>query len=218
MDSSSLSLADIRKEYTLQELDVNSTDYDPFVQFLQWLNEAVEAQVPEVNAMHLATVSAEGRPSGRIVLLKGLDGGGFVFYTNYVSRKGKEMQSHELASLTFFWPQLERQVRIEGKVTKVSEEESDDYFQSRPRGSQIGAWASSQSSLLESREALEEKQRKLEELYGEAKVIPRPPHWGGYRVIPDRIEFWQGRPSRLHDRILYTLQADHTWVKQRLSP
>lgn len=218
MDASHFSLADIRKEYTLKDLDIPTTDADPFVQFRSWFDEAAAARVPEVNAMHLATVSAEGRPSGRIVLLKGLDAAGFVFYTNYVSRKGKEMQSHELASLTFFWPELERQVRVEGRIEKVTDEESDEYFQSRPRGSQIGAWASSQSSVIESREVLEEKQRKLEELYGTDQPIPRPPHWGGYRLLPDRIEFWQGRPSRLHDRILYTLQPGHTWIRQRLSP
>ncbi len=211
-------MADIRKEYTLKELNTVTTSDDPFAQFQHWFDEAVAAQVIEVNAMHLATVSAEGRPSGRIVLLKGLDTKGFVFYTNYVSRKGKEIGTHEFASLTFFWPELERQVRIEGQVEKVTDTESDLYFQSRPRSSQIGAWTSSQSSVIDSREVLDEKQRQLEQLYGTDRLIPRPPHWGGYRVFPDRIEFWQGRPSRLHDRILYTLQPGHTWLKQRLSP
>ncbi|MDJ1480646.1 pyridoxamine 5'-phosphate oxidase [Cytophagaceae bacterium DM2B3-1] len=212
------SLADIRKEYTLKELDITTTSDDPFAQFQQWFNEAIGAKVPEPNAMHLATVSADGHPSGRIVLLKGLDSKGFTFFTNYESRKGQEMKGHEFASLTFFWPELERQLRIEGHIEKVSDTESDIYFQSRPRGSQIGAWASPQSTVIESRDILAEKQHQLEEKFGTDQPIPRPPHWGGYRLLPHWLEFWQGRPSRLHDRIVYKLTEDHSWIKQRLAP
>jgi pyridoxamine 5'-phosphate oxidase len=216
--SEKYNLAAIRKEYTLQDLTLEQTAPEPFAQFQRWLTEALEAQVPEPNAMHLATVSINGRPSGRIVLLKGLTEKGFVFFTNYQSRKGQELVSNQWASLTFFWPELERQVRIEGRTELVSAQQSDAYFHSRPRGSQIGAWASPQSQQISSRQVLEENTNRFQEEFSQDQLIPRPPHWGGYCVIPDRIEFWQGRPSRLHDRIVYSKTAENSWQKNRLAP
>ncbi|MDO1444689.1 pyridoxamine 5'-phosphate oxidase [Rhodocytophaga aerolata] len=216
--SEKYNLAAIRKEYTLQDLTLEQTAPEPFTQFQQWLAEALEAKVPEPNAMHLATVSANGRPSGRIVLLKGLTEKGFVFFTNYQSRKGQELASNQWASLTFFWPELERQVRIEGSTELISAQQSDAYFHSRPRGSQIGAWASPQSQQIPGRQVLEENTTRLKEEFGQEQLIPRPPHWGGYCIVPDSIEFWQGRPSRLHDRIVYTKTAENTWQKHRLAP
>ncbi|QHT65412.1 pyridoxamine 5'-phosphate oxidase [Rhodocytophaga rosea] len=216
--NSTSSLADIRNEYTRQELDFDKTAADPFSQFRQWFDEALQSKVPEPNAMHLCTVSANGRPSGRIVLLKGMETQGFVFYTNYESRKGKEMAQNTWVSLTFFWPELERQVRIEGKVTLTSAAQSDEYYHSRPKGSQLGAWASPQSQVIPTRAILEENLTSLEEKFKAMPEIPRPPHWGGYCVLPDAIEFWQGRQSRLHDRINYVKQPDGSWHKQRLAP
>jgi len=209
-------IAQIRKEYTLHGLDFSDIDSNPLTQFSKWFEDARQAEVPEPNAMHLATVSAQGQPSGRIVLLKGLDEIGFVFYTNYESHKGKNLAENPLASLTFFWAELERQVRIEGKVEKVSEEESTTYFHSRPHTSQLGAWASPQSQTIENREILENNFKELEEKYEEGQV-PKPAHWGGYRLIPEQIEFWQGRPSRLHDRILYQKEGGD-WMINRLAP
>jgi pyridoxamine 5'-phosphate oxidase len=209
-------LADLRKDYTLNGLDLTDVLPDPIAQFQRWFEAALAAGVHEPNAMHLATVGPEGRPSGRVVLVKGVDARGFCFYTNYTSRKGYELTAHPVASLTFFWPELERQVRIEGTVEKVSEAESDAYFNSRPRGSQLGAWVSHQSEVIASREALEAEQVRLEAQFAGGPV-PRPPHWGGFWVRPDRIEFWQGRPSRLHDRIRYRQEAG-TWVIERLAP
>lgn len=210
-----MNIADIRKDYALRRLDETDVEGDPFKQFHAWLQEAIEAQVPEPTAMTLATVDAEGSPAARIMLLKALDGRGFVFYTNYESRKGQELTARPRAALTFFWKELERQVRIEGTVEKVSAAESDEYFASRPLGSRIGAWASTQSATIASRPWLEARVKAAETQYGEAP--PRPPHWGGYRVLPDWLEFWQGRQSRLHDRIAYTREAGG-WKISRLSP
>lgn len=210
-----MNIADIRKDYALRRLDETDVDADPFRQFHAWLEEALEAQVPEPTAMTLATVDASGRPSARIMLLKALDERGFVFYTNYASRKGGEIAARPAAALTFFWKELERQVRVEGAVEKVSAAESDEYFAIRPLGSRIGAWASTQSATIESRQWLEARVKAAEAQYGDNP--PRPPHWGGFRVIPAWLEFWQGRQSRLHDRIAYARGAGG-WKITRLSP
>ncbi|SFC86252.1 pyridoxamine 5'-phosphate oxidase [Spirosoma endophyticum] len=209
-------ISDLRNEYTLNGLDKADVLPDPVAQFRQWFDAALTANVPEPNAMHVSTVTAEGRPDGRIVLLKDVSDAGFVFYTNYESRKGRELIGHPFATLTFFYPELERQIRIEGRVEKVSAEESDAYFSSRPRGSQIGAWVSHQSLVIDNREALETRQRELEAQFS-GQPIPRPLYWGGFRVVPDVLEFWQGRPSRLHDRIRYRKEGEN-WTIERLSP
>ncbi|WP_435354647.1 pyridoxamine 5'-phosphate oxidase [Emticicia sp. SJ17W-69] len=209
-------LASLRLSYSQNELLEKNVLSNPFKQFALWFEEALDAQVLEPNAMHVSTIS-DGKPHGRIVLLKGFDENGFVFFTNYESNKGKEIEKNIFASLTFFWGDLERQVRIEGKIDKVSVQESDEYFHSRPRGSQIGAWVSNQSKVIENRQVLEERLLNLEKEFEQTEVIPRPAHWGGYRVIPDKIEFWQGRPNRLHDRILYTKNVND-WKIERLSP
>ncbi|GAB4044132.1 pyridoxamine 5'-phosphate oxidase [Spirosoma litoris] len=212
----SSAISDLRNEYTLSGLDAAEVAPDPIIQFRQWFDAAVQAGVPEPNAMHVSTVTGEGRPDGRIVLLKDVSNGGFVFYTNYESRKGQELTHHPFATLTFFYAELEQQIRIEGVVEKVRPEESDAYFSSRPRGSQIGAWVSNQSNVIESRDVLENRQRELEAQFA-GQPIPRPPYWGGFRVLPDAIEFWQGRPSRLHDRIRYKI-IDGNWQIERLAP
>lgn len=212
----SANIADLRKEYTKNGLSEDEVAKNPLEQFQSWFDDALDSGLPEPNAMHLSTASEEGRPSSRIVLLKELDNEGFVFYTNYHGKKGRDLTVNPFASLTFFWVDLERQVRIEGKVTKVSAQESDEYFAVRPRGSQIGAWVSHQSEIIPSREILEEKQKEYEQKFAD-KEVPRPPHWGGYRLIPNRIEFWQGRPSRLHDRLVYDLRDDN-WTISRLAP
>ncbi|SHM12407.1 pyridoxamine 5'-phosphate oxidase [Hymenobacter psychrotolerans] len=211
-------LADLRKTYaqrTLSEADVLPA---AVLQFRRWLEEALQAQLDEPTAMTLATVSESGQPSARVVLLKGLpDDAGLLFYTNYESRKGQELAARPLAAATFFWPGLERQVRVEGRVEKAPASLSDEYFQSRPRASQVGAWASPQSQKIESRQQLEQQETAVLNRFGDQDPLPRPEHWGGYILRPHRIEFWQGRPSRLHDRIVYELEGD-TWRLSRLAP
>lgn len=209
-------IADLRREYTKLYIKKEDLDSDPLIQFSIWFEEAQKAKVTEVNAMTLSTVSKEGRPSSRIILLKGIEDKKFIFYTNYNSRKGVEMKENPYVALNFFWAELERQVRIEGKVEKADTAQSDRYFQSRPTGSKLGAWASPQSEVIENREIMEERQQKFEEKF-KGQQIPRPKHWGGYRVIPDKIEFWQGRASRLHDRFLYFKEKGE-WQMERLAP
>lgn len=208
----------LRQDYRLASLEVSDVGANPFLQFKKWFQEALDAQLPEPNAMTLATATPEGKPTLRVVLLKGFDENGFVFYTNYESRKGQELQANPYAALNFLWLELERQVRIEGKAIRVSNSESTAYFKSRPKGSQIGAWASPQSTVIPDRQVLEEKVQELMTTYENTEVLPKPEHWGGFIVIPDLIEFWQGRSSRLHDRIRYTLQADESWKIERLAP
>jgi pyridoxamine 5'-phosphate oxidase len=216
MDLSTETLQNLRQDYRSAELSAADVDRDPIEQFAKWFKDAMNAKLYEPNVMTLATADRSGRPSARIVLLKGFDQNGFTFYTNYNSAKGKEMEENPQACLVFFWAELERQVRIEGRVSKVSAEVSDQYFHSRPAGSQIGASASPQSAVIESRELLEEKVKELTQKYKDIE-IPRPEHWGGYIVEPSHIEFWQGRPSRLHDRISYEL-VDGNWTISRLAP
>jgi len=210
-------IADIRKDYMLQSLLEKDVEANAMRQFDKWWQEAINSDITEVNAMTLATASADGVPSARIVLLKGYDEKGFVFYTNYDSFKGKQMDENPRACLVFFWKELERQIRITGLVEKVSDAESDAYFGSRPQASQIGALVSPQSQVIESRTWLEEREKAYAKDLSNIQLI-RPSHWGGYRVKPICIEFWQGRPSRLHDRIQYTLKEDATWMIERLAP
>lgn len=210
------SLADLRHNYTLEQLNETDVDPDPIKQFQRWLNQAIAAELPEPNAMTLATATSNGTPSARIVLLKGLDERGFVFYTNYESRKGQELTENPQAVLVFLWTVVERQVRIEGRVEPVAAAETDAYFQSRPLESRLGAWASNQSRVIPSREVLEQRFAELKATYADEDV-PRPSHWGGYRVTPHQIEFWQGRTSRLHDRLRYRLEQGN-WLLERLAP
>ena len=198
-------------------LDEKEIDPDPIKQFQAWLNDAFAAKIPLAEAMTLATATSDGKPSARMVLLKQVDEKGFVFYTNYRSAKARQLDSNPNAALVFYWNQLERQVRVEGTVTKVSAQESREYFETRPRESQIGAWASEQSEVISSREVLEQRAKELEALYGD-REIDCPEHWGGYRVTPERIEFWKGRIGRLHDRILYERESDGAWTISRLAP
>ncbi len=209
-------LADIRQDYSLRELDESRVLADPFAQFGLWMNEAIEVEANEPTAMTLSTVDTENRPSSRVVLLKGFDSDGFVFYTNYESRKGRAINENFNVALNFFWPELERQVNISGSATRISAAESEEYFRSRPLASRIGAWASQQSSKLASREELEQRVAEIAAKYADGNV-PLPPFWGGFRVTPVRMEFWQGRRSRLHDRICYELNGD-LWEISRLSP
>jgi pyridoxamine 5'-phosphate oxidase len=210
------SIADLRKDYTLQSLNETDVDADPLQQFQVWFEQAVQAQLPEPNAMTLATASPDGIPAARIVLLKALDQQGFTFFTNYNSDKGQQLLENPHAALVFLWTELERQVRIVGRVEKTSVKESDGYFYSRPHGSRLGAWASDQSQVIPNREVLEQRLAELKVQYADQEV-PRPPHWGGFRVIPHEIEFWQGRSSRLHDRLRYRL-INGAWTIDRLSP
>jgi pyridoxamine 5'-phosphate oxidase len=207
----------LRKEYTRAGLDESDAVPDPIEQFRGWFDDALAADLHEPNAMTLATATPEGRPSARIVLIKGFDERGFIFYTNYEGRKARELEANPHCALNFYWAELERQVRIEGRVRRISDEESDAYFASRPRGSQLGAWVSEQSRSIENRGALELRLRELEREY-EGREIPRPPFWGGYRVEPEVIEFWQGRENRLHDRLQYRRSEDGGWERERLQP
>lgn len=212
-----LDLARLRLEYTRNSLSETEVDPDPLRQFERWFNECLKARAHEPNAMTLATCDAKGAPSARVVLLKGVDELGFVFFTNYQSRKGRNLEANPRAALVFYWPELERQVCVEGEVARTSDAEADAYFASRPRESQIGSAASPQSQVIESRQVLEDRARALQQQFPTGNV-PRPPHWGGYRLKPRRIEFWQGRPSRLHDRIEYLLDDAGNWQIRRLAP
>jgi pyridoxamine 5'-phosphate oxidase len=212
-----MKIANIRKEYEWSGLSEVDVDADPIRQFEKWLRQALAANLPEPNAMTLATATADGQPSARMVLLKHFDASGFTFFTNYDSRKGRELTANPRAALLFFWPELQRQVRIEGTVERVSAAESDAYFHSRPLGSRVGACASQQSEIISNRGVLEERVRELMQRHPDGEV-PRPPHWGGYRVLPLAIEFWQGRPDRLHDRLRYQRTDPDGWRLERLSP
>lgn len=210
-------IATIRREYARASLTEAELHPDPLEQFRIWFDQALDAEVNEPNAMTLATATPDGRPSARIVLLKGLDGGGFVFYTSYDSRKGSELEANPHAALVFFWPELERQVRVTGTANRIAREESDAYFRSRPRGSRIGAWASTQSRVIPDRAALEARITEMETTFP-GDEIPLPSFWGGFRVTPETVEFWQGRPSRLHDRLRYTRTEAGGWAVARLAP
>jgi pyridoxamine 5'-phosphate oxidase len=216
MELTKENIQNLRQDYRAAALAEADVDQSPFIQFGKWFKEAVDAQLYEPNVMTLATADLAGKPSARILLLKAFDETGFVFYTNYASKKGEQLAQNPQAAMVFFWPELERQVRIEGTIVKVSAEESTSYFHSRPTGSQIGAMASPQSSVIPNRTILEERVKELTATY-QSQEIPRPEHWGGYLLEPDLIEFWQGRPSRLHDRINYQL-VEGVWTINRLAP
>jgi pyridoxamine 5'-phosphate oxidase len=206
-----------RVDYEKASLDESSVDRDPIRQFHLWFDQATEAGLAEPHAATVATASPEGRPSARIVLVRGFDDRGFVFYTNYQSRKGRELEANPFASIVFFWQPLERQVRVEGSVVRASEAESDEYFRSRPTGSKLGAWVSNQSGVVPGREALESELEVIKGRFA-GDEIPRPPHWGGFRIVPESIEFWQGRRSRLHDRLIYRRSPEGGWRIERLAP
>lgn len=210
-------IQNLREDYSKGELLESQADKNPIVQFQKWFDEAVKEKVNEPNAFILATAMVDFKPSARVMLLKGVEHDSFVFFTNYESRKGKELTWNPYAAMVFLWKEMQRQIRIEGRVEKISEEESANYFQSRPRQSQLGAIASAQSSVLENREALDKRFAELEKKY-DGKEIPKPKNWGGFRVIPHDIEFWQGRTSRLHDRLRYTYHGENDWVLERLAP
>lgn len=207
----------VHAEFNIGKLDLHDLDTDPFQQFARWYGEVQAAGITEYPAMTLATCSQDGRPSARIVYLRGFDHRGFTFYTNYDGRKGKELAENPLASVCFYWKELEQQIRIEGRVDKVSSDESDRYFAGRPPNTQLGAWASQQSEPLDSGSLLQARLEGFRQRFAD-QPIPRPPYWGGYRLVPDRFEFWQGRPSRLHDRFAYLLQSDGSWSIKRLNP
>jgi pyridoxamine 5'-phosphate oxidase len=212
-----LLLEELRADYRLEELDEARCETNPFTQFQKWFMEAQAAELKEPNAMSLATATFAGKPSNRIVLLKEMGEDGFVFYTSYTSRKGLELETNPNCAATFFWAELERQVRIEGRAERVSQEKSEAYFRTRPKGSQLGAAISNQSAVLNSRQPLIDRLAVLEKQYADTNQVPMPSYWGGYRIIPNSIEFWQGRPNRLHDRLLY-LRDGETWRIERLSP
>ncbi|HTM61712.1 MAG TPA: pyridoxamine 5'-phosphate oxidase [Burkholderiales bacterium] len=214
-----MNIADLRQEYMRSGLSESDVDRDPMKQFERWFEDALRAELPLVNAMTLATVGATGKPSARIVLLKGIEGGGFVFYTNYTSRKARELEAKGAACLVFMWSPLERQVRIDGTIERVSDADSEAYYKSRPLGARHSAWASPQSERVASRTVLESAMAEVKKRYGDAP--PRPPHWGGYRCLPTEIEFWQGRADRLHDRLVYRRKNEHAasgWTVERLAP
>lgn len=208
----------LRENYTKGSLDTKDVAKDPIAQFRVWFEQAQAGEVKEPNAMILSTVSADLRPHARTMLLKEVSDNGFVFYTNYNSAKALDIEHSPYVSLTFLWLDMERQVRVEGKVSKISQSRSEKYYHSRPRGSQIGAWVSPQSEIVESREWLENQNKLAQERFADTEVIPLPPHWGGYEIIPDYVEFWQGRPSRLHDRIAYVADGADAWNIHRLAP
>lgn len=211
-------LPNMRVSYASQGFTEEQANPDPFVQFEDWFAKATEAAIPEPNAMALATVSRDGRPSVRMLLLKGLESGEFLFYTNYESRKGRELAENPHAALVFYWAELERQVRVEGRVRQLSSEQSDAYFASRPKGSRLTAWVSAQSQPVRSREEIETRLCQMEREFEGVESVARPSYWGGYALRPDSIEFWQGRPDRLHDRLVYTAQPDGSWSRTRLAP